>query len=221
MTSAKSALRIEQSPKRVRVMSDGRFVADSSGPLLVWEKPYYPTYFFWQEEVDADVRAGEHTFTRGEAELADRVALTWDAFDHWLEEDEEVFVHAKDPYHRIDILRSSRQVQVSVDSTVVADSRQPTLLFETSLPRRHYLPMTDVRTELLEPSDTHTGCAYKGFAKYWHVRIGDTLHRDLVWSYPTPFRESAPITGLVCFYDEKLDVTVDGDLQPRPVSPFS
>ncbi|MGL5808940.1 MAG: DUF427 domain-containing protein [Nocardioides sp.] len=221
MTVTESALRIEQSPKRVRVMSNGRFVADSSAPLLVWEKPYYPTYFFRRGEVEADVRAGDHAYTRAETELADHVALSWEAFDHWLEEDEEVFVHPKDPYHRIDILRSSRHVQVSLDGVPIADSSQPTLLFETGLPRRHYLPRTDVRAELLEPSETRTGCPYKGFATYWHLRIGDAVHRDVVWSYPTPFRESAPIAGLLCCYDEKLDFVIDGEARARPVSPFS
>lgn len=221
MTTTEPSVRIEPSPKRVRVMLGGRFVADASGPLLVWEKPYYPTYFFPRSAVDPDVAASDKAYTHPAPELADHVALKWRAFDHWLEEDDEVFVHARDPFKRVDILRSSRHVVVSLDGTVVADSHQPTLLFETSLPRRHYLPMTDVHMELLEPSATRTECPYKGEAHYWNIRIGDKTYPDLVWSYPSPLRESAPIAGLLCFYDEKLDFTVDGEPQAKPSSPFS
>jgi uncharacterized protein (DUF427 family) len=143
------------------------------------------------------------------------------AFDHWFEEDEEVFVHARDPYKRIEILRSTRHVVVEVDGVVVADSHRPTMLFESTSPSRHYLPIIDVRMDLIEPSSTRTQCPYKGEAHYWNVRLGDTIHRDLVWSYATPVRESAPIAGLLCFYDEKLDITIDGTRQTRPTSPFS
>ncbi len=219
MTTTDSSVRIEPSPKRVRVMHDGRYVADGS-PLLVWEKPYYPTYFFPRAAVDI-AAVGDRSYTHTNAALTDHVALRWGAFDHWFEEDEEVFVHARDPYKRIEILRSTRHVVVELDGVVVADSQRPTMLFETTLPRRHYLPMTDVRMDLLEPSPTRTQCPYKGEAQYWHVRIGDSVQPDLVWSYVSPVRESAAITGLLCFYDEKLEITVDGIPQPRPTTPFS
>lgn len=215
--------RIEASAKRVRVMLDGRFVADCSAPLLVWERPNFPTYYFPMASVDPAVAAGDAAYTHPAAELAGHVALRWPAFDHWLEEDEEVFVHPRDPYKRVDILRSTRHVVVSVEGTVVADSQRPTLLFETSLPRRHYLPLTDVRMDLLRPSPTRTRCPYKGEAVYWSVQRpdGSGVLQDLVWSYPSPVRESAPIAGLLCFYDEHVDVTVDGEPQPRPVTAFS
>ena len=216
-----STLRIEPSAKRVRVMLDGRYVADSSNPLLVWEKPSYPTYFFPRVDVDESVLDSERSYTPAGVGLDGHVALRWRAFDHWFEEDEEVFVHARDPYKRIDILRSSRHVVVGLDGTVVADSKHPTLLFETSLPRRFYLPLTDVRMELLEPSTTRTQCPYKGEAKYWSIRIGEALHADVLWSYPTPLQESLSIAGLVSFYDENLDVTVDGVVQVRPITQFS
>ncbi len=210
MIAADSSPHMETSPKHVRVMLDGRFVVDSYGPLLVWEKPYYPTYFFPLGDVDGSVLDGRRSYGRAEPELDGYVALRWNEFDHWFEEDEEVFVHARDPYKRIDILRSTRHVVVTVDGVVVADSKQPTMLFETSLRRRTYLPLTDIRMDLLVPSSSRTQCPYKGEAKYWSVRIGETLHRDLVWSYPSPIWEAAPIAGLACFYDERVDMTVDG-----------
>lgn len=202
-------------------MLDGHYVADSSGPLLIWEKPYYPTYFFPTGDVEPSVLDSQRSYARADAGLDGYVALRWNDFDHWFEEDEEVFVHARDPYKRIDILRSSRHVVVGLGGTALAESHQPTMLFETSLPRRLYLPLSDLRMELLVPSTTRTMCPYKGEAKYWSVRIGDTLHPDLVWSYPSPVRESGPIAGLACFYDEKVDVTLDGVLQGRPTTPFS
>jgi uncharacterized protein (DUF427 family) len=210
MTTTRESVRIEPSPKRLRVMLDGRYVADSYRALLVWEKPYYPTYFFPRDDVDAAVLDTARTYTNVDASLADHVALRWNEFDHWFEEDEEVFVHARDPYKRIDILRSSRHVVVRIDGVVVADTTRPTLLFETSLRRRVYIPLSDIRMELLKPSSTLTQCPYKGEAKYWDVHIGDTVHRDVVWSYPSPIRESAPIAGLACFYDERVDMTLDG-----------
>lgn len=213
MPTTDSTLRFEPSPKRVRVMLDGRYVADASTPLLVWEKPYYPTYFFARGDVDASVLDSGRTYVHPDPALHDHVALRWGEFDHWFEEDEEVFVHARDPYKRIDILRSSRHVVVRVGDVVVADSVRPTMLLETSLRRRVYLPLVDVRMDLLMPSGTRTQCPYKGEAQYWDVRIGDEVHRDIVWSYPSPFRESAPIAGLACFYDERVEMTVDGVVQ--------
>lgn len=210
MSATESLLKVEPSPKRVRVMLDGKYVADSNTPLLAWEKPYYPTYFFPRGDVDASVLDTHRSYARTEADVEGYVALRWNEFDHWFEEDEEVFVHARDPYKRIDILRSSRHIVVTVDGVVVADSTRPTLLFETSLRRRTYLPLSDLRMDLLVPSNARTQCPYKGEAKYWDVRIGEKVHRDLVWSYPSPFRESAPIAGLACFYDERVEMTVDG-----------
>ncbi len=133
----------------------------------------------------------------------------------------EVFVHPRSPYSRTDVLPSTRHVQVFVDGTRVANSHSPTLLFETGLPTRYYLPPSDVRLDLLRPTATHTGCPYKGIADYWSVVIDDVEHVDLAWTYPTPLPEAAGVAGMVCFYDEKVDIDVDGVRQPRPQSPFS
>jgi uncharacterized protein (DUF427 family) len=241
---------VETGAKRVRAYLGGEVVADTTAPLLVWERPYYPTYYFpiadvRAELVDADdavvrspsrgdgrrfsVRAGGKT-AEGAAvrheqspfeELRDAIRLEWDAMDAWFEEDEEVFTHARDPYTRVDILHSSRHVRVEVEGVTVAESTSPRLLFETGLPARHYLPKPHVRMELLEPTATVTHCPYKGRAEWWSVRTGDGLHADLAWSYPTPLAESQKVAGLVCFYNEKVDIYVDGVLEERPSTKFS
>jgi uncharacterized protein (DUF427 family) len=110
---------------------------------------------------------------------------------------------------------------VEVDGVTVADSHQPRILFETGLPPRYYLPLTDVRMDLLRPSDTQTHCPYKGTAAYWSVDTGDAVHQDIVWIYRTPLPESQKVAGLACFYDEKVDVYLDGEQQPRPRTHFS
>ena len=141
--------------------------------------------------------------------------------DAWFEEDEEVFVHPRSPFTRVDVLASSRNVRVEVDGVTVAESSSPRLLFETGLPVRYYLPKTHVRMDLLERTDTITRCPYKGDAEYWSVRAGGKVHEDLAWSYPTPLDESRKVTGLICFYSEKVDIYVDGELQERPTSKFA
>jgi uncharacterized protein (DUF427 family) len=141
--------------------------------------------------------------------------------DEWLEEDEPVYTHARDPHTRVDILASSRHVRVEIDGVTVADSRSPRILFETGLPPRYYLPLTDVRTDLLRPSDTQSHCPYKGAAGYWSVDTGTNVHEDLVWIYRTPLPESQKIAGLAAFYDEKADVFIDGVQQRRPRTKFS
>ena len=243
-------IRLETGAKRVRAYLGGELVADTTRPVLVWEKPYYPAYYFPSEDVRAELVADDgeisHSPSRGDGrlltvraggreargaalrydespieELRGLIRLDWDSMDSWFEEDEEVFTHPRNPYTRVDILRSSRHVRVEVDGVTVAESASPTLLFETSLPVRHYLPKTHVRMDLLEHTDTASHCPYKGQAEWWSVRAGDTLHEDLAWSYPTPLPESTKVAGLIAFYDEKVDVYVDGVLQERPKSKFS
>jgi uncharacterized protein (DUF427 family) len=154
-------------------------------------------------------------------ELADYVAFYWAQADAWYEEDDEVFKHPRDPYHRVDVLSSSRHVEVRVGGVLVAESRRPRLLFETGLPVRYYLPKLDVRQELLVPSPTRSRCPYKGEAVYWSVRDGDELLEDIVWSYPAPIPEAPKIENLLAFYNEKADITVDGVLQERPATKWS
>lgn len=240
---------VEDGQKRVRVYLAGELVADSTRTRLVWEKPFYPTYYFPEEHVRAGlVPTGgiERSFRRGEAalfsvsaggkeareaaygypespleELRGLIAFRWDAMDAWFEEDEEVFVHARDPYTRVDILPSSRHVEVLVNGVAVADSTRPTLLFETGLPVRYYFDEPDVEMTLLTPSEKVTACPYKGEASYWSVEAGDQTFKDIAWSYRDPLPESDRIGGLIAFLDEKVDVVVDGLPQERPRTIFS
>jgi uncharacterized protein (DUF427 family) len=243
-----TAVQVETSPKRVRIYLCGELVADTRGALLVWEIPYYPVYYVPAADVRAElIPAGrEQVPELGEAEilhvkvataaaeraarrypdslvpqLRDAVRFTWSAMSEWLEEDEPVYVHARDPHKRVDILASSRQVRIEIDGVTVADSRQPRILFETGLPPRYYLPLADVRMDLLRPSATATSCPYKGTAAYWSVDTGQDLHADVVWIYRAPLPESQKVAGLACFYNEKVSVYLDGVLQPQPRTPFS
>jgi uncharacterized protein (DUF427 family) len=154
-------------------------------------------------------------------QLADYVAFYWNQADAWYEEDDEVFKHPRDPYHRVDVLNSSRHVQVRVGGVLVAESRRPRLLFETGLPVRFYLPKLDVNTKLLVPSPTRSRCPYKGEAVYWSVQAGAELVEDIVWSYPAPIPEAPKIENLLAFYNEKTDIIVDGVPQERPVTRWS
>jgi uncharacterized protein (DUF427 family) len=226
-------IRVERGLKRVRALLGGEVVADTIRPLLVWEKAGYPAYYIPAEDVRAKLVPGEdgrfdvvtaRATAPGAArrypdspvaELREAVRLDWDAMDEWLEEDEPVYVHPRSPYVRVDILASGRHVRIERDGVTLAESRSPRILFETGLPPRYYLPMTDVRMDLLVPSDRETRCPYKGTAGYFSVQLGERLHKDLVWIYRTPLPESQKIAGLVCFYNERVDMYVDGVRQPR------
>jgi uncharacterized protein (DUF427 family) len=162
--------------------------------------------------------AGERVgaaFRPADPDLAGFVLLDFAAFD-WLEEDDAIVSHPRDPFHRVDIRHGSRHVRVERDGEVLAESSRPVLVFETSLPMRSYLPPGDVRLDLLAPSPTRTACAYKGVASYLE-RGG----RDLAWTYEAPLPDVHELAGLVCFFDERVDVTVDVEKRPRPVTPWS
>jgi uncharacterized protein (DUF427 family) len=156
------------------------------------------------------------------ADLKDYIAFDWGQMDAWFEEDEEIYVHARDPYKRVDALRSSRHVKVVVAGETVAESHRPLLLFETGLPTRYYIPKIDLRMDLLVTSDTRTRCPYKGVANYFSVKSGDTLVTDIAWYYPYPVPECPRIENLVCFYNERVDALyLDGELQPKPQTKWS
>ncbi len=144
--------------------------------------------------------------------IGDLFAFEWNAVDAWFEEDEEVFVHARSPYTRIDVLASSRHIEVKVGATMVAESDRPVLLFETGLPVRYYLPKPDVRLALLRATDTVTRCPYKGIAnRYWSINAGSEQVIDAAWSYDHPTAEAAGIAGRIAFFSERVEVFVDGD----------
>jgi uncharacterized protein (DUF427 family) len=153
--------------------------------------------------------------------LAGYLAFYWRLMDHWYEEDEEVFVHPRDPYHRVDILESSRHVKVKVNGEVVAETQRPKILFETGLPPRYYIPPEDVREDVLIESEKTSRCPYKGIASYWSVEAGGERVEDLVWSYQDPIPEAAKIKELLAFFNEKVDLDVDGEHQERPQTKWS
>ena len=243
-------VRVEQGEKRVRAFVDGIAVADTSHPVLVWESPAFPAYYFPEADVRTDLLVATDTVThspsRGDArhftvklggaervdaawqyadspmeELRGLIRFDWRAIDAWFEEDEEVYGHPRDPYTRVDILPSSRNVRVELDGVVLAESDRARVLFETGLPARWYVPKTDVRLDLLVPTDTSSFCPYKGQAEYWSARIGERLEPDLVWSYRTPLPESERVAGLMSFYNERVDLIVDGERRERPHTKFS
>lgn len=160
-------------------------------------------------------------FAPDDADLAGHVVLDWNAFTRWWEEDDPVMGHPHDPFDRIDCLHSSRHVTIGSGGHLLADSTRSVMLFETPLPTRFYLPREDVAMDRLERSDRHTVCAYKGRASYWSARAGDRLLPDLAWTYEEPLHDALPVRGLVAFFTERLDLTVDGVLLPRPVTPWS
>jgi uncharacterized protein (DUF427 family) len=248
-STTRGRVRVEQGRKRVRAYLNGELVADTARPYLVWENPYYPAYYIAAGDVRAELAPNgktEHSPSRGDAELLDVVTgrgtaasaarrhpdspieelrglvrLDFAAMSEWFEEDEPIYYHPRNPYTRVDILASSRHIRVEIDGVTVAESHQPRILFETGLPPRYYLPFTDIRQDLLRPSDTQTHCPYKGTAGYWSVDTGSAVHEDVVWYYRTPLPESQKITGLASFYNEKVDIYVDGELEERPRTPFS
>jgi uncharacterized protein (DUF427 family) len=242
-------IRVEHSRKRVRILLAGELVADTTSPLLVWEVPYYPTYYIPAADVraklvpygaDVDKLLGEAEILSVEVaggatavggarrypasparQIHDAVRFDWGAMSEWLEEDEPVYTHPRDPHTRVDILASSRHVRIEIDGVTVADSTSPRILFETGLPPRYYLPLTDVRTEFLRASDSVSHCPYKGTAAYWSVDTGTNVHKDVVWIYRTPLPESQKVAGLAAFYDERVDVFVDGVHQRQPHTKWS
>jgi uncharacterized protein (DUF427 family) len=241
-TAADHHLELIPSPKRVRVMLGGVFIADSRRVLLLRERGSIPVYYFHETDLRAvlepsplqghcprkgalhywhvtggGVRRENGAWGCPEAtidgqSLAAYVAFDWNAMDAWFEEDEEVFFHPRDPFARIDVLQGSQHVQITLGGMTVAESRRPLLLFETGLPTRYYLPKPDVRMELLVPSDTRTHCPYKGEARYYSIKTGDTTTEDLFWYYPFPTLAMARIAGLLSFLPEKAgQVLIDGN----------
>jgi uncharacterized protein (DUF427 family) len=227
-------VRTSPSDKRVRVWFGGMPIVDTTDAVYVWENPYYPQYYVPLADVADGVlvptstrqrspsrgTASHYTVRSGGreavdaawsyadsplAELRQRVRFDFPAMDAWFEENEQIYVHPRDPATRIQILPSSRHAVVSVGGTVVAETDRPTFLFETHLPRRTYFPRFDVRIDLLVPTTTTSGCPYKGTAVYWSLPD----EPDIAWSYPTPLPESERIAGLIAFYDDRVDLRVD------------
>lgn len=236
-------------PRRIRATKDGETLVDTTRALYLWEWPHYPAYYLPRADVrmDAFVEGDVVTTAQGEARqlalkvgaaeqsaagrlitassidgLVGMVRLEWRALDHWFEEDEEVFVHPRNPYKRVDALRSNRAVRIELQGVVLADARSCVMVFETGLPTRYYLDPTDVRFTYLTPSATRTQCPYKGKTDgYWSARVHETSVTDVAWMYSYTTAAMAPIGGLVAFLNERVDIFIDGEPQPRPVTHFT
>jgi uncharacterized protein (DUF427 family) len=252
---------VEPAPRRVRGFLGHELIFDTTSARYVWEIPYYPQYYIPVEDIDPRFLAGEgvqqntrrgtahrHGLRAGGTErpgavrvfgedaipgVAGTARFEWGALDAWYEEDEQIFVHPRNPYARVDALRSHRRVRVSLEGVTLAETASPVLVFETGLPTRYYIDRTDVDFAHLVPSDTRSACPYKGVTSdYWSVRPnpgadggagsdGAPEHKDLAWAYDFPTRQLLPIAGLVAFYNEKLDIEVGGRPLPRPRAHFS
>ncbi|OJV99811.1 MAG: hypothetical protein BGO39_12565 [Chloroflexi bacterium 54-19] len=241
--------KVEPSQRWVRVKFGGVILADSKHPLLLinYGRMVLPTYYFSATDVRLDLLGSASKITADkeyfDLKVGDKVAeraawlyhdppenlkalkgyysFEWNTMDGWFEEEEEIFAHARDPYKRVDVMPSSRHVEVIINGLKVADTHRPHLLFETHLPPRFYIPREDVRMDLMQPETTHTICPYKGVASYWSVQSGNTFNKNIAWSYLDPIPQQPALKELICFYNERVDLVVDGDKLDRPLTPFS
>jgi uncharacterized protein (DUF427 family) len=240
-------LLFEPCAKRVRVMANGRTIADSLAVGLLLESGHLPVYYFPREDVRQELlKRSDHrtddpskgeaaywTITAGGRRIEDAVwsyeappeqakllagymAFHWRKVDHWFEEDEEIFGHPRDPYHRVDVVPSSRSVRVIVGGEAVAETGRALFLFETGHPVRFYIPREDVRPDFLTPSRTVSTCPYKGQASYWSVEAGGRVVKDAAWSYEHPLPECPRIKGYLSFYRDRVDrIVIEGEPDPE------
>lgn len=241
--------RVEPAPRRVRGFAGGELVFDTVAARYVWEHPYYPQYYIPLSDVRRELLVDEEhpqkvqlgpsrlysLVVQGHAErsvvrvfdsgvdgpVAGTVRFEWASLD-WYEEDEPIVGHPRNPYVRVDALRSHRHVRIGLDGLVLADTPCPVVLFETGLPTRYYIDRSDVVFDHLQPSPTHSLCPYKGVtSQYWSIRSGDTVVSDIAWAYDYPLADVAPIARMVAFYNEKVDIVVDGVALSRPATHFA
>jgi len=239
--------RVEPAPRRVRGFLGHALVFDTTSARYVWEVPYYPQYYIPRSDVRSQFlvdedhpqrvqfgpsrtfsvvadsqthRSAARIFDEDEGPVAGLVRFEWAPLT-WFEEDEPIYGHPRSPYVRVDALRSHRHVAVALDRVLLAETDSPVLLFETGLPTRYYIDRTDVAFDHLEPSSTRTLCPYKGVTSgYWSAHVGDGVQADIAWTYNAPLPAVAPIANMVAFYNERLDITVDGVELARPRTHF-
>jgi uncharacterized protein (DUF427 family) len=235
-------------PQRIRAFFAEACVFDTTNAKLLHETKHLPVYYIPDEDVDGDAlepsAKTSHCPHKGDARywsirvggrlaqdaawgyeqpiaaasfLVGHKAFYWNELDEWFAEDEQLYGHPRDPYSRIDVHRSTRRVRVVLNGEILADSVRAKALFETALPTRWYFPPEDVRLDLLVPSSTVTRCAYKGLAS--HFSAGG--HEDVAWAYPDPQHDAEPVRDLIAFYDERVDIEVDGIVGERPLTQWS
>ncbi|MBA3380540.1 MAG: DUF427 domain-containing protein [Actinobacteria bacterium] len=243
-------LYLDPMPYRVRVLFEGETIVDAFEPLLLHEGGRLPVYHFKPDEVHRDflepseskseskgiveywtVRVGDRVApdaaraysqpVEGAALLEGLFTFDWNAMDEWFCEDEQLFGHARDPFSRIDTYKTSRHLRISLEGELLAETRRAIVLYETGLPPRYYIPAEDVRADLLIPSGSRSRCAYKGSASYWSVQIGERVVEDLVWAYLDPERDAEPVRDLLCFFNERVDLEIEGEPAERPVTQWT
>ena len=244
-------LLFEPFPRRMRASAAGERVLDSRRGRLLYENGVLPRCYFPRADVRMDLlertdevsesalkgrtvhwrlRIGDHVVEDAAIShseppedapaLEDYIAPRWAAMDEWLEEDDVAVGHVRDPYHRVDVLPSSRHVIVRIGDEVLAESRRARVIYETGLPPRWYVPVEDVVAEL-RPTELETVCAYKGFANYWAVRAGDDAHVNLAWTYREPLHDAAAVADHVAFFNERVEIQIDGEVEPPVRTPWS
>jgi len=239
--------RTEPVPRRIRGFLGHELVFDTTSARYVWEVPYYPQYYIPISDVrDGFLRDEDHpqrvqfgpsrmfsltggtlthesaarVFDDGEGAVAGLVRFEWEALT-WFEEDEPIYGHPRNPYARVDALRSHRRVTVELDDVPLADTTCPVMLFETGLPTRYYIDQTEVAFGHLEPSSTQTLCPYKGVTSgYWSAHVGESVQSDIAWTYHSPLPAVAAVANMIAFYNERVDITVDGVKLARPQTHF-
>lgn len=195
---------VEPFLRRVRAVDDGgRTVVDSEQVLLVHRQGRPPTYAFPAADVADGLPIEDEPAASG------HVAVPWNAVSAWFEEEEEVFGHPRNPYHRIDCVPSRRRLRVAAGGEVLVDTDEVLCLFETSLAPKLYVRRDQVRADLLVESPTVTYCPYKGTATYWSAVVGDMTHADVAWSYEDPLPESLPIAHMLAFAPARAEVFED------------
>lgn len=213
---------VEPAPRRVRGFKDGAVAFDTTRALYLWDWPFYPQYVIPVDDADLARLEGIRHRVIKDGPAAGYLRISWGALDAWFEEDEQLFVHPRNPYTRVDAIRSTRHVRVELDGVLLAESSSPVLVFETGLPTRYYLDRTAVDFTHLTPSATVTECPYKGrTSAYWSITTPAAAYDDLAWSYEFTTPALAPIANLVAFYNEKIDITLDGLPLERPKTHFS
>ncbi len=193
---------IEPHQRRVQALRDGRPVIDTEQVLMVHRQGRPLSYLFRADEV-GDLPA------EPEPEAPGFVHVPWDAVDTWLEEGRELVHYPPNPYHRVDCRPTKRRLRVSVAGSTLVDTDDTVIVFETALAPRLYVDPAQVRTDLLQRSDTSSYCNYKGFATYWSAVIDGDVVEDIAWSYPDPPPESLPIKGFLSFDDARVDVLAE------------
>jgi uncharacterized protein (DUF427 family) len=220
----------------MRALFAGQTLLDSRRGVLLHQTRGFPTHYFPLNDLRPDLviahenvpgkpatwsamvgdSVAERAVTASPRTASDEellpgfVTIDYAAMDRWFEEDEPVYAHPRDPYHRVDVRASSRHVLVRHRDQVIAESRRPKLLFETSNPIRYYLPFDDVELGLLEISETVSECPYKGDGQHWHLHVDGEIIADAAWSLPHPLPEGLAAAEHVCFYPAKVELEVDG-----------